>query len=76
MSDLGLAEETEKVSCKRMWADFSWSSAAHKQLYFDVDWASPNKCKAVGWATAYSALVVDDYKRCVCDRIGASSPDC
>lgn len=59
-----------------MWPDFSYSGSANKFLYFTQDWSS-DSCKAVSWATKYSATDRDAYKKCVCiEKIGVDSPNC
>ena len=65
-------ESTEKLLyCNKSHTVFEWNGDANqKRVYFDKSWKNPEECYAVNWTTKSSALVRDDYKRCVCEMWG------
>ena len=75
MGDMGMQESSD-LECAAMWQDFSWTGSSNKILFFARDWGS-DKCKAVNWATNYSAFVRDGYKKCVCSEFSLlDQPQC
>jgi hypothetical protein len=44
---------------------FDTQGAGALAIYWEQDWLQPNACKLVNYQTAFSALTVGDYVRCV-----------
>ena len=55
---------------------FPYGGAGDVYQFWAKRWAGGNTCQLVEYATQYSVLSRDDYKRCVCDIWGNGAANC